>query len=149
MITYIFFAIFVSVLLIYILSKFFNLGYNKFKKYFKFLLFLIFLSIIFLLVRINPNFLSLIPGFVIFFIKWRPVLNMIKNFFLFKNKNHTSQKGPMSKDQAYEVLGLKKGASEVQIMQAYHALMKKNHPDLGGSDWITSQLNKAKETLLG
>ena len=149
MITYIFFAIFVSVLLIYILSKFFNLGYNKFKKYFKFLLFLIFLTFIFLLVRINPNFLSLIPGFVIFFIKWRPVLSMIKNFFLFRNKNNISQKGLMSKDQAYEVLGLNKGASEREIMQAYHALMKKNHPDLGGSDWITSQLNKAKETLLG
>ena len=149
MIIYIFFGIFVSVLLIYILSKFFSLEYQKFKKYFKFLLFLIFLIFAFLLVRINPNFLSLIPGFVIFFIKWRPVLNMIKNLFLLRNKNHTYQKGLMSKDQAYEVLGLNKGASEKEIMQAYHTLMKKNHPDLGGSDWITSQLNKAKETLLG
>ena len=29
------------------------------------------------------------------------------------------------------------------------ATMKKNHPDHGGSDWISARLNKAKETLLG
>ena len=54
----------------------------------------------------------------------------------------------MSKDQAYKVLGLNNQATKKEILDAYHSLMKKNHPDLGGSDWITSQLNKAKETLL-
>ena len=29
------------------------------------------------------------------------------------------------------------------------ALIKKNHPDVGGSDWITKRLNQARDILLG
>tara|TARA_B100001057_G_scaffold297675_1_gene297931 strand:+ start:133 stop:582 length:450 start_codon:yes stop_codon:yes gene_type:complete len=149
MITYIFFGIFISVLLIYLVSKFFNLGYEKFKKYIKFLFFIFLLISILILIRINPNFLSLLPGLLIFFIKWKPVLSILRNFLLFKSRNYQSKDGSMSKDQAYKILGLNNEATKKEILDAYHSLMKKNHPDLGGSDWITSQLNKAKETLLG
>ena len=55
----------------------------------------------------------------------------------------------MTKEEALDILGLKKGSSKQEILKAYHDLMKKNHPDHGGSDWITARLNKAKETLLG
>ena len=30
-----------------------------------------------------------------------------------------------------------------------YKLIKKNHPDLGGSDWIMKRLNQARDTLLG
>ena len=103
---------------------------------------------ILILIRINPNFLSLLPGFLIFFIKWKPVLSILRNLLLFRSRNYQSKDGSMSKDQAYKVLGLNNKATKKEILDAYHSLMKKNHPDLGGSDWITSQLNKAKETLL-
>lgn len=65
------------------------------------------------------------------------------------SKNESSKSGLMSREEALNILNLKDGASEEEIMKSYYKLLKKNHPDLGGSDWVTSQLNKAKETLLG
>lgn len=55
----------------------------------------------------------------------------------------------LTRPQAYEILGLKPGASEEDIKEAYHRLMRANHPDAGGSTWIASRLNQARDLLLG
>ena len=59
-----------------------------------------------------------------------------------------SNKQNMSVSEAREVLGVGPDATEQEIEQAYKALMKKNHPDQGGSKYFASQLNQAKEVLL-
>lgn len=56
--------------------------------------------------------------------------------------------GPMSRAEALEVLGLDDGADEATIEEAYKTLIKKNHPDQGGTDWIAARLNEARATLL-
>jgi DnaJ family protein C protein 19 len=55
----------------------------------------------------------------------------------------------MTRDQAYEILGLSKGASEEEIREAHRRLMRTNHPDSGGSNWIAARLNQARDVLLG
>jgi hypothetical protein len=57
--------------------------------------------------------------------------------------------GPMSRQEAYEILGLKTGASEVEIKAAHHRLMRSAHPDVGGSEWLATRVNQARDVLLG
>jgi DnaJ family protein C protein 19 len=55
----------------------------------------------------------------------------------------------MTPEQAYEVLGVKPGASSDEIREAHRRLMRSNHPDAGGSTWIAARLNQARDILLG
>jgi DnaJ homolog subfamily C member 19 len=56
--------------------------------------------------------------------------------------------GAMTRDEAYEVLGLRAGATEDDIRAAHRRLMRGAHPDSGGSDWLASRINQARDVLL-
>ena len=54
----------------------------------------------------------------------------------------------MSSEEALKILGLATGASKSEVLQAHKRLMHKLHPDKGGSTYLASQLNNARDTLL-
>jgi len=56
--------------------------------------------------------------------------------------------GAMSEDEAYEVLGLQKGASREDVVRSHRTLMKKLHPDHGGSTDLAARVNEAKDVLM-
>jgi DnaJ family protein C protein 19 len=57
--------------------------------------------------------------------------------------------GAMTREEAYQVLGLHQGATEAEIRAAHHRLMRAAHPDAGGSDWVAARVNQARDVLLG
>lgn len=54
----------------------------------------------------------------------------------------------MTREEALSVLGLEEGASTERVLAEYRRLMKKVHPDLGGTTYLAARLNEAKDLLL-
>ncbi|MFT6497444.1 MAG: preprotein translocase subunit Sec63 [Alphaproteobacteria bacterium] len=79
---------------------------------------------------------------------------LIRNisFFIKNNKTKNTQKKSNSSvytlDEAAEVLGVRVDSSADEIELAYRKLMKKIHPDNGGSNYLAVKVNAAHDLLM-
>eukprot|EP00879_Flechtneria_rotunda_P002217 GHRR01002403.1.p1 GENE.GHRR01002403.1~~GHRR01002403.1.p1 ORF type:complete len:112 (+),score=33.23 GHRR01002403.1:263-598(+) len=55
----------------------------------------------------------------------------------------------MTRREAALILGLRESATEERIKEAHRRIMIANHPDSGGSSYLATKVNEAKDILVG
>jgi hypothetical protein len=58
-----------------------------------------------------------------------------------------SNNNEMSEPQALEILGLNNDATKEDVIQAHRRMMQRVHPDRGGSTYLATKINAAKDLL--
>ena len=89
------------------------------------------------------------------------VFNIFNIVYLFKLLSSAKKQGPsfyqksqgsnssgISKEEAFQVLGVKPGCNKDDIIKAHKDLIQSLHPDKSGNHYLASKINNARDILL-
>lgn len=65
-----------------------------------------------------------------------------------RRKRRAPGSGGMTKEEAYNILGLETGAAAADVRKAHRRLMQRLHPDVGGTSFLAARINEARDVLL-
>ena len=162
----VFFGIIIFILVFVLLSWFTKTNTNKIVKGARGLIFILSLILAILFV-ISCRFLFSLPllFLAMSFLKikgltaiqifqlWR-LLQYLRNsgrFSYYGQSNQAQPSSNLSVEEAYKILGLKKGCSKKDVIKATNGLQKKIHPDVNpnsNTERLSQIVNEAKETAL-
>jgi len=81
--------------------------------------------------------------------RYHPEWRENSNADSFEDSDGTSSNLKMSREEACQILGVDPAATREEILEAWRRLIKRVHPDHGGSAFLTAKINAAKDVLLG
>jgi len=143
--------------LIYYIRRYFSRNPEIAKKTYKlFILLISIIGVLFLLRAGLPILATILGGIVALYPKIGKLTQLIYlynsagNIFKKKHTQNSCNKNTsnMSVKEACEILGVEKNATKQEIETAYKKNMVNNHPDKGGSKYLASQVNQARDVLM-
>ncbi|XP_010922529.1 mitochondrial import inner membrane translocase subunit TIM14-1 [Elaeis guineensis] len=75
--------------------------------------------------------------------KARPAVPRVRKFY------EGGFQPTMTKREAALILGIRENATPEKVKEAHKKVMVANHPDAGGSHYLASKINEAKDVMLG
>lgn len=137
-----------AVILYFALSKYLNSQPEKFNDMFKKVLAVVLgVSAFLILMRGNIAVAGVLGAAAV--LSWQGSLwNYLRSKAQGPQVAQKQDEQTMSRDEALEILELSGSPTREEIKAAHHKLMKKIHPDQGGSGYFAAKLNQAKDILL-
>lgn len=110
----------------------------------KYVFYALLIALIFFLLRFGLTHFAAIVGFVSVLL---PILQRLRsNAPTAKQPPSFSQS--MTKEEARQILDVNERATKKEIISAWKRALQRNHPDQGGSAYLASKINQAKDVLL-
>ena len=132
------------IILFYLIRYITSIDSERFQSLIKFFVGIIFLIIAVLLLFRGFYYIS---GPLLAISLWLTRLKTILGIYNSFSKNEVNEIY-LDKNEALDILGLDFNATKDDIIAAHKKLIEKNHPDKGGSDYLSAKINKARDVLL-